>query len=79
MVSEKDECGTVSKDDWMHIINKHPSLSRQLHEDIPYSISSVLTARLVYHQDEMTGLALGLTFRGDITVTLGLCLTKTNL
>lgn len=23
---KKDEHGTVTKDDWMHIVNKHPSL-----------------------------------------------------
>lgn len=30
VVSEKDEHGTVTKGDWMHIVNKHPSLSRSL-------------------------------------------------
>lgn len=34
VVSEKDEHGTVTKDDWMHIVNKHPSLSR-----LPLSLS----------------------------------------
>lgn len=28
VVSEKAEHGAVTKDDWMHIVNKHPSLSR---------------------------------------------------
>lgn len=49
VVSEKGEHGTVSKDDWMHIVNKHPSLSRlPLHKDVPYNISSVLAAQMVY-------------------------------
>ena len=48
VVSEKDEHGTVTKDDWMHIVNKHSSLSgfasrsQPLHKDVPYNILSSL-------------------------------------
>lgn len=28
VVLENDEHGTVTKDDWRHIVNKHPSLLR---------------------------------------------------
>lgn len=41
---KKDERGTVSKDDWMHIVNKHPSLPQSLHEDVACDVSSVLAA-----------------------------------
>lgn len=55
VVSEKDEHGTVTKDDWMHIVNKHPRLSgfascsQSLHKDVPYNILSALAAQIVYH------------------------------
>lgn len=43
MVSEKDRHGAVSKGDWMHIVNKHPSLSPlPLRGDVPHNVSCVL-------------------------------------
>lgn len=43
VVSEKDRHGAVSKHDWLHIVNKHPSLSPlPLRGDVPHSVSCVL-------------------------------------
>lgn len=46
--------GTVTKDDWRHIVNKHPSLSQlasqSLHRDVPYSTTfHLFMLRIVYH------------------------------